>query len=330
MLWTPPSKEKDDVYLPLTQGNPEKAIETCNVVETFKVSLQNAEKNCWFTPDLSSEETIASTLVQLVKLVGRLIQNGQQNVEVYTKTAPYDLVTEMDIGVELIIRYWFKKHLPNHKIIGEEKSKPILSPTDTIWYLDPIDGTKNYTEGSPNYCINLGSSHNNSPYINIIYAPSLGSLWYSTPTTSSYSGPTQQTNHLCTEFYPEKVDQATLFETIQSELKTPIFKTKAMGVSLLKIIEGKGSYFYKPNVKPWDIVAPMGILAHSSFWDMELITKDNINISLFSHDPTHINYLNNCFKGNCRIGIITLTPRSETGVKKHLQRLIQNHVRQYS
>lgn len=68
------------------------------------------------------------------------------------------LVTEADLASERVILDRIRRHFPEDKIISEEAG---LSSTDRsagsyIWVVDPLDGTTNYANGYPFYCISIG------------------------------------------------------------------------------------------------------------------------------------------------------------------------------
>ncbi len=319
MTWQPPSKNTPLLYVPLSDGNATKPIESCHHSTDHCIRVTAKFLQLWETPDISSDAKICQTLVQLLETFGTLIKSGKNSLKSFEKTSPHDVVTDMDIGVELLLRFWFSKHLPHHKIIGEEAHHPLVTVDDVIWYLDPIDGTANYAKGKSNYCLNLGSSYKGKPYINIVYLPETNHYYYAHPKSTSYHFKAPKTNIICSEFLPHRTQEQAHLNTLQERTQSQIHQTQALGVSLTHMIEGKVKYFYKPNVKPWDVLAPIGILSSTNYWDIELVTYNNKKVSLFSNAKWFLDYLNNCFQDNCRIGLITVTPSSEPEIKSLIQ-----------
>ncbi len=66
-----------------------------------------------------------------------------------------DPVTEIDLKSELIIRNIINKYFPDHNIIGEEYNKQDKK-SDYTWIIDPIDGTKSFIMGLPNWSNLIG------------------------------------------------------------------------------------------------------------------------------------------------------------------------------
>ncbi len=94
-------------------------------------------------------------------------------------------VTLADIQVnEIIINNLNEKYkeIP-WEIISEENVKilPNNQPTtaEWLWVLDPLDGTKDFIQGTGNYAMHLALNHNQNPYIGIVLIPEREELWIS-------------------------------------------------------------------------------------------------------------------------------------------------------
>ena len=314
MYWQEPNEST--LYLPLSLGDPFLDIKKCKVNDIYKTAVNSSFRKCWTNPNISNPDAICNELIVLLKACAGLILIAQQTIENYEKTSKQDLVTQADIGVEKIIRFWFEKFLPNHIIIGEEMHKPKIKHSDIVWYLDPIDGTSNYTKQSKEFCINLGSTFNGKPFINLIYYPTAHTYYYQTPTKTNYKFISPKENLICSEFYPNRVLEEKVFNSILNKTGYNPFKTCALGVSLLKMIEGKISAFYKLNVKPWDIMSGAGILATSDKWDISLLLHDNTQICPFSNSKDIVKYFNSRFLDNCRIGTLIITLKDQPQIKE--------------
>ncbi len=316
MTWSEPTNKHPRLHLPLTNANPNKPLSECLINDTFSVNVSKTWLQSWHKPNHSSPELLCQNLIILLESLAELTILCQEKITIFSKNEPHDLVTDTDIGIELLLKFWFKTHLPNHKLIGEESQKPILKTNDICWYLDPIDGTANYAAKKNNYCINLGSTFNGKPYINIIYHPKTKSYHYQTPKTVSKILPPSDKKRLCSEFYPHKLKEKKIYETMLKKSQWQAYQTQALGVSLFEMMNGNCTAFYKANAKPWDILPGASILATSPFWEINFFTKDYQNVSLFSNHIDFITYLNNCFKTDCRIGTLIITPKNNPKIKK--------------
>ena len=95
-----------------------------------------------------------------------------------------DPVTLADLKVnEIIIQTINKKYKNiNWEILSEENVKtgsnhvPIV---DWVWVLDPLDGTKDFIQGTGNYAMHLALNYRNKPYLGIVLIPQKNELWIS-------------------------------------------------------------------------------------------------------------------------------------------------------
>jgi myo-inositol-1(or 4)-monophosphatase len=69
--------------------------------------------------------------------------------EVSTKTWAADLVTEVDLAVERLVRDAIAARFPDHRIEGEEFGVSGSENAPASWLIDPVDGTTNYVHGLP-------------------------------------------------------------------------------------------------------------------------------------------------------------------------------------
>ena len=81
-------------------------------------------------------------------------------------------VTDADISIDIFLRNHFKKITPEFGWVSEE-SKDDFSRfnSEFFWCLDPIDGTRSYINGNPEYTISLALIKQNTPVIGMILNP---------------------------------------------------------------------------------------------------------------------------------------------------------------
>ena len=82
-----------------------------------------------------------------------------------------DIVTQTDIDVELRIKAILQGEYPDHKLLSEETAKDTDPSQGWTWVLDPIDGTKNYAQGIPFWCVNLALCRDAEPMLAITFDP---------------------------------------------------------------------------------------------------------------------------------------------------------------
>ena len=96
-----------------------------------------------------------------------------------------DPVTKADLKVnEVIIQRINEKYKGvDWEILSEENVKIDPQNTNTnvdwIWVLDPLDGTKDFIQGTGNYAMHLALNYKQKPYIGIVLIPENDELWFS-------------------------------------------------------------------------------------------------------------------------------------------------------
>ncbi len=91
-------------------------------------------------------------------------------------------VTLADQEAETLILDVVKSLDLPHPIVAEESFAAGIIPDnnqlDTFWLIDPLDGTKEFVNGRPNYTVNIGLVVNRKAYFGVIYVPVTGELYY--------------------------------------------------------------------------------------------------------------------------------------------------------
>ena len=97
-----------------------------------------------------------------------------------------DPVTEADLKVnEIIIQRLNEKYRNvSWEILSEENVK-ISSESfdifnDWVWVLDPLDGTKDFIQGTSNFAMHLALNYKKKPYIGVVLIPKKDELWITT------------------------------------------------------------------------------------------------------------------------------------------------------
>jgi 3'(2'), 5'-bisphosphate nucleotidase len=90
-------------------------------------------------------------------------------------------VTEADRAGERLILARLAECFPEIPAISEEHASEFGTP-DAIgprfFLVDPVDGTKAFVRGDPNFTVNIGLIDNGAPVAGAICAPATGEVWF--------------------------------------------------------------------------------------------------------------------------------------------------------
>jgi myo-inositol-1(or 4)-monophosphatase len=101
------------------------------------------------------------------------------HLQVATKSSTTDLVTEMDVWSERHIVRRLLDARPNDGIVGEEGAAHDSS-SGVRWYIDPIDGTTNYTYGHWGCSVSIGAEIDGALAVAVVHDPFTGELFTAT------------------------------------------------------------------------------------------------------------------------------------------------------
>ena len=209
-----------------------------------------------------------------------------------------DPVTAADLKVNQIIIQSINENYKNigWEILSEENVKSAPFESDkTIswkWILDPLDGTKDFIQGTSNYAMHLALNYKDNPYIGIVLIPEKDELWIS----NGQKVWCENRNGLKIKYNFAKnksLQEMTLVtsknhsnEALKNLIQKICFKkVKVMGsigCKIASILRGETDIYIclsqpgKSSPKDWDFAAPAAILKTAGG---AITNLDNQNLS---------------------------------------------------
>ena len=87
-------------------------------------------------------------------------------------------VTDADIAANKLIVNALSKLAPQIPIIAEEDESLSKGGHELFWLVDPLDGTRAFVRGEPEFTVNIGLIYQNQPVLGVIYAPPQELMYY--------------------------------------------------------------------------------------------------------------------------------------------------------
>jgi myo-inositol-1(or 4)-monophosphatase len=108
--------------------------------------------------------------VSVAKEAGALLRDRLNTNFQVSHKGEINLVTEVDIASESLIRERIATQYPRHQILAEEGG---LAETNSEyrWIVDPLDGTTNYAHGYPIFCVSIGLEYRGEMIVGVVYDP---------------------------------------------------------------------------------------------------------------------------------------------------------------
>jgi myo-inositol-1(or 4)-monophosphatase len=127
---------------------------------------------------MSETSRVLELAQRLAREAGRLQRERYETaLEIRTKSAPIDLVTEVDHACERLIVEGLGAERSEDAILAEEGSGADRPDAAWRWIVDPLDGTTNYAHGYPCFCVSIGVEHENVRTVGAIYDPLLDEMY---------------------------------------------------------------------------------------------------------------------------------------------------------
>ena len=130
-------------------------------------------------PTLRDVEELARGAGKIIRRRHQRPPGFGQQVLVEYKSA-IDPVTEVDKRSEAYLLEEIQRRYRHQAVITEESGQiweDSVEAPQGIWYLDPLDGTVNFTHGLPNFCVSIGYSRgadSKQVQLGVVYDPILG------------------------------------------------------------------------------------------------------------------------------------------------------------
>lgn len=125
--------------------------------------------------------------IALAARAGEILMDRYERLEQIDYKSARDVVTEADHLSEAMIVDAIRERDPGDAILAEETGEhravageAPLSGRGRLWIVDPLDGTVNYANGIPFFCVSIGLIVDGRPTVGVIHDPTRGETFVAT------------------------------------------------------------------------------------------------------------------------------------------------------
>jgi myo-inositol-1(or 4)-monophosphatase len=177
-----------------------------------------------------------------------------------------DFVTQVDQAAEQAIIDIVKKAYPDHGFLAEESGASEGS-ADTVWIIDPLDGTTNFIHGFPQYCVSIAVQHRGALAHAIVYDPNRNELFTASKGRGAFlndrrirvTGQVRLGDALVGTGFPFKeLTRLDLYmRQLQAMMRTcsGVRRAGAAALDLAYVACGRLDAFWELGLAPWDMAA---------------------------------------------------------------------------
>jgi myo-inositol-1(or 4)-monophosphatase len=209
-----------------------------------------------------------NTAVRAARRAGEIIVRGLarfEGMETVSKGLN-DFVTEIDRNSEADIIETLRRAYPHHAFLGEESGAQ--GNSDTIWIIDPLDGTTNFIHGFPQFAVSIACQVQGRIEHAVIYDPMRQELFTATRGAGAYlesrrlrvSRQRTLEGALIGTGFPYR-DNLQYVDAYMAMLKTVmasaagIRRPGAAALDLAYVAAGRLDGFWEIGLKSWDTAA---------------------------------------------------------------------------
>ena len=113
--------------------------------------------------------------IDLAHQAGRIQMERYERLEKIQAKGPRDVVTEVDHLCESLVMRAVQERYPNDRFYAEEIGEVAAAgkvKSGRVWIVDPLDGTINYANGIPFFCVSIALAAEGLPVVGVVYDPS--------------------------------------------------------------------------------------------------------------------------------------------------------------
>ncbi|KKC46521.1 hypothetical protein VE23_04315 [Paenibacillus sp. D9] len=233
--------------------------------------------------DREHEEQLLASAIAYAREAGeQIVRRMKEPYTLGDKVNRSDLVTEVDLLSEALIRKRIGLDYPDHWILSEEQDGSGdcfgfigAPPPGCGWIVDPIDGTVNFVHGIPHFAVSIGIVKDGIPLHGVVYNPATGELFQATKGRGAFlNGIRLQADSegdiacslLATGFQASDWRQDSFAASQVARVAGVSRSVRILGAAsldLCHIASGRLSGFWHDGLYPWDVAAGLLIVQES-------------------------------------------------------------------
>jgi len=213
-------------------------------------------------------------LERLALAAGDILREGYSKEHQISYKGVIDLVTEIDHASEAYLLKEIQTHFPQSHILAEE-SGSIQGVNEGLWYIDPLDGTVNYSHHIPLFSVSIAYAFQGVVLLGAVYDPMRNELFSAergkgatlngNPIFASKTTELQK-SLLVTGFpydtWNTKLDNFRNFEKL-AKTTQGVRRIGSAALDGCYVAAGRFDAFWELTLRPWDIAA-CGLIAEES------------------------------------------------------------------
>ncbi|HLR90143.1 MAG TPA: inositol monophosphatase family protein [Balneolaceae bacterium] len=203
-----------------------------------------------------------------------ILEYRKKGIKVSQK-GEHDLVTDADVAAEKAILSVLKEHFPNDEALAEESAAHDSMSGARTWIIDPIDGTTNFANDFPIYCVSVALWEEKQPKVGVVlevsreeefYAEKGGGAWLNGEKIQVSDVDNPQRSFIATGFPYDNLslidEYLVLLKTLMRDVQG-IRRPGSAAYDLCCVACGRFDGFFEYSLHIWDMAAAALIITEA-------------------------------------------------------------------
>ncbi|VEG90205.1 inositol monophosphatase [Legionella spiritensis] len=242
---------------------------------------------------LQQELDLAIALCREAGSVAQEIRS--KGYDVREKENHHGPVTEADLAANTLLLQGIARFFGNDTIVSEEA--PVVGAVDArhrVWFLDPIDGTREFIAGREDWSVMVGLAIQGRPRLGVVFQPDTDCLYFAVHGCGAFRVVSGETTRLKVRVVTD-IEKAILIQSHShwsQEVEefagklgiTQTIKYGSLGLKLALIAAGKADLYcnFSRRCHLWDLCGPEMILSEAGGRVLSVSGNDMLYPA---HDP---------------------------------------------
>ena len=198
-----------------------------------------------------------------------------------------DFVSQADHAVEILIRDRLQGLFPGDGFLGEEGGAANgNSDANGIWVVDPIDGTTNFINQVPVWCVSIAYVRQGRIELGVVYDPNADELFAARRGHGAFCGQTRMSTSAAASLtqgtvgvgYSTRTSGTTAVESIRRLLDAGgIYQRNGSGALMLAYVgAGRLLGYLEAHINAWDCLAGILLVQEAGGWTNDFLANDGL------------------------------------------------------
>jgi myo-inositol-1(or 4)-monophosphatase len=213
-------------------------------------------------------------------------QFGQVSAIPAARKARHDYVSEVDHACEAAIVKEISRYHPEDAFLCEEGGKQ--GESDTVWIIDPLDGTTNYLHGIPHFAVSIAQQVKGRTETAVVFDPMRDELFTASRGRGAFLNQKRirvseridlDTAILATAFPFRQRDKMARYAKVFQAVYEKSEDFRRMGTASLDLAYvacGRLDGYYEIGLSPWDVAAGALLVREAGGVVLDFEGNDNV------------------------------------------------------